>query len=77
MESGLKSQVFNNYYTKKPFCLGSGSNFISVGMVDVYPAIIILVYGYALTIICLLLEFIYFKAKKKFVLNDKLIKKIK
>jgi len=44
-EYGLQDRENSRLYTKKPHCTGQGSKFISVGLVDIEPALQIYFYG--------------------------------
>lgn len=44
-EFGLQERENSRMYTKKPKCSGHGAKFISVGLVDVEPALLIFLYG--------------------------------
>lgn len=51
-------------YEKRPKCSGGGSNFVSVSMVDCYPAILILSYGTIVAVFFLGLEILVHKREK-------------
>ncbi|XP_038212065.1 ionotropic receptor 75a-like [Zerene cesonia] len=55
-EHGLQQRENRMLYEKRPKCLGRQENFVSVSMVDCYPAILILSYGCLLSGILLTLE---------------------
>ncbi|XP_045497539.1 ionotropic receptor 75a-like [Colias croceus] len=55
-EHGLQQRENRMLYEKRPKCLGRQENFVSVSMVDCYPAILILSYGCLLAVILLILE---------------------
>nr|CAH7747942.1 unnamed protein product [Callosobruchus chinensis] len=44
-ESGLQMREVGSIYTKKPICTSRGSTFISVGIVDCYPAAVVFAVG--------------------------------
>nr|CAD7433022.1 unnamed protein product [Timema monikensis] len=44
-ERGFQQRALNRYYTNKPECTARDSSFVSVGLIDFYPAILVLVYG--------------------------------
>lgn len=58
-EFGLQDRENSRLYTKKPKCSGHGSKFISVGLFDIEPALIIFLYGVGAALIVALLEKIY------------------
>nr|AOE47995.1 putative ionotropic receptor IR75q.2 [Athetis lepigone] len=60
-EHGLQYRENRLMYEKRPKCSGGGSNFVSVSMVDCYPALLILSYGAIVALFLLALE----------ILNDK------
>jgi hypothetical protein len=68
-ERGLQMRENLRYYHKKPECGGLGSSFVSVGIVDCYPALLVLMYGMLISVVLLLLEvqahkrFKFFKCK--------------
>jgi hypothetical protein len=55
-ERGLQTRENLRYYQKKPKCAGMGSSFVSVGIVDCYPALLLLLYGLLISVGVLLLE---------------------
>ncbi|GLH02292.1 Ionotropic receptor 75a [Gryllus bimaculatus] len=55
-ERGVQSRTWRRLLTPKPECLGKGSSFVSVGIVECYPVLMVLVYGLALAASMLLLE---------------------
>lgn len=56
-EHGLTERENNRMYTKKPKCIGTAGNFISASLVDIKPALLILLWGYFTSFIALLIEF--------------------
>lgn len=44
-EHGLQSRENQLFYTMKPRCTGHSGSFVSVSMVDCYPALLVLAYG--------------------------------
>ncbi|CAG9584439.1 unnamed protein product [Danaus chrysippus] len=63
-EHGLQQRENRLLYEKKPKCSGRQANFISVSMVDCYPAILILSYGTLISISVLLAENLYYNLYK-------------
>ena len=59
-EFGIQDRENSRLYTKKPKCAGHGANFISVGLVDVEPALMIYCYGVGIAFITVFLEKIYY-----------------
>ncbi|XP_069698811.1 uncharacterized protein [Periplaneta americana] len=55
-EVGLQVRENLRFYHGKPKCENSGSNFMSVGIVDFYPALLVVTYGVLLSITVLMLE---------------------
>ncbi|CAB3224086.1 unnamed protein product [Arctia plantaginis] len=60
-EHGLQYRENRLMYEKRPKCAGGGSNFVSVSMVDCYPALLILSYGALLALILLGFENLLYK----------------
>ncbi|KAJ9584278.1 hypothetical protein L9F63_021374 [Diploptera punctata] len=60
-ERGLQHRENNRFYQKKPECVSRGSLFVSVGLKDCYPAMLVLLYGILFSGSCLLLEILLFK----------------
>lgn len=55
-EHGIQGRENSLLYTKKPTCHGRGGSFLSIGMVDVTPAFLFLLWGFLFAIIILVLE---------------------
>ncbi|GBP33616.1 Probable glutamate receptor [Eumeta japonica] len=55
-EHGLQSRENVFFYLKKPKCSGHVTSFVSVSIVDCYPAILVLLYGYSVAFALLLME---------------------
>lgn len=55
-EHGLQDRENNLLYTKKPKCSTGGGKFITVGLYDVKPALLLLAAGFVLAIILLFFE---------------------
>jgi hypothetical protein len=64
-EFGLQDRENSRLYTKKPKCAGHGSKFISVGLIDVEPAILIYLYGVAAAMFILGVEKLHHKLRMK------------
>ncbi|XP_028158429.1 ionotropic receptor 75a-like isoform X2 [Ostrinia furnacalis] len=60
-EHGLQARENRLLYEKRPKCSGRESNFVSVSMVDCYPALLILSYGSLVSLTLLIFEFLYHK----------------
>ncbi|XP_023941969.2 ionotropic receptor 75a [Bicyclus anynana] len=58
-EHGLQQRENHLLYEKRPRCSGRQANFVSVSMVDCYPALLILSYGALIALIIALLEILY------------------
>lgn len=67
-ELGLQDRENSRLYTKKPKCAGHGAKFISVGWVDVGPALLIYLYGLGFSVLTYLAEKLHLKFKT--VLNN-------
>ncbi|XP_063533999.1 uncharacterized protein LOC134744208 isoform X2 [Cydia strobilella] len=55
-EHGLQSRENRLLYEKRPKCSGQGGSFVSVSMVDCYPALLVLFYGAVFSVGLLFLE---------------------
>lgn len=44
-ESGLQPREVSLLYTKKPECTSRGTSFVSVGIIDCYPAAVVFIGG--------------------------------
>ncbi|XP_053664082.1 ionotropic receptor 75a-like [Anopheles marshallii] len=63
-EFGIQGRENTLLYTKKPRCVG-GSSFIPVSIVDVWPALITLGWGYFLTIMMLITEQLWVRLRTR------------
>lgn len=55
-EHGLQERENARLYTRKPKCSGGGGHFVTASLVDTGPAMLVLVYGYAVAVILLVSE---------------------
>lgn len=55
-EFGIQDRENSRLYTKKPKCAGHGAKFISVGLIDVEPALLVFLYGVGLAAVSFGLE---------------------
>ncbi|XP_061713324.1 uncharacterized protein LOC133522123 isoform X4 [Cydia pomonella] len=55
-EHGLQSRENRLLYEKRPKCSGQGGSFVSVSMVDCYPALLVLFYGAVFSVGLLFIE---------------------
>ncbi|CAK1596060.1 unnamed protein product [Parnassius mnemosyne] len=62
-EHGLQNRQNRLLYEHKPRCSGREANFVSVSMVDCYPALLVLSYGTLIATVVLIIEFLYNKWK--------------
>nr|AMM70654.1 ionotropic receptor 75q2 [Heliconius melpomene rosina] len=60
-EHGLQQRENHLLYEKRPKCSGRQANFISVSMVDCYPALLILTYGALLAAMVGVIEILYYR----------------
>lgn len=60
-EHGLQERENHRLYTRKPKCLGGGSNFVTVGLIDIRGALLILTYGFLMSFLLLFIEIFYAK----------------
>lgn len=71
-EHGLQDRENSRLYTSKPKCSGGGGHFVTASLVDTGPAMLVLVYGYAVAVFLLILEVLVkrftvaFRLKRKF-----------
>ncbi|XP_041767829.1 uncharacterized protein LOC121591427 isoform X1 [Anopheles merus] len=63
-EFGIQGREHTLLYTKKPRCVG-GSSFIPVSIVDVWPALVTLGWGYLLTVAVLIAELLWFRLRSR------------
>nr|ARO70547.1 antennal ionotropic receptor 75q2-2 [Dendrolimus punctatus] len=59
-EHGLQNRENRFLYEKRPKCSGRESNFVSVSMVDCYPALLVLSYGTIFALVILAFESLWF-----------------
>ncbi|KPJ08135.1 Glutamate receptor 3 [Papilio machaon] len=59
IEHGLQYRENRRLYERRPTCSGSDGNFVSVSMVDCYPAILVLSYGILIATLILIVEILY------------------
>lgn len=57
-ESGIQHREIRAIYSKKPECISRGSSFISVGIVDCYPAVVVLAVGIMASVLIWFIEII-------------------
>lgn len=60
-EVGMVGREEARWYYQKPRCETSGQNFVSVGIQDFYPTLVILTYGILLSIVMLVVEVLFNK----------------
>jgi glutamate receptor, ionotropic, invertebrate len=60
-EHGLQERENSRLYTKKPRCASGGGKFVSVGLIDVEPALLVIIWGAGLSFFALFLEILSFK----------------
>ncbi|KAI5640158.1 ligand-gated ion channel domain-containing protein [Phthorimaea operculella] len=60
-ESGIKQAVVQRQQTPKPKCAAKGAMFSSVGLTDLMPVIILMLYGAAVSVVILLAEILVHK----------------
>ncbi|CAG9853643.1 unnamed protein product [Phyllotreta striolata] len=66
MESGIQIRENTLIYHKKPVCVSRGSAFVSVGIVDCYPAVVVLVIGIGTSLFVWAIELL----NKRFLVTD-------
>ena len=57
-ERGFQYRENHRYYSPKPVCSSGATNFVSVGIIDCYSALLMLVFGILAAIAILLIEII-------------------
>ncbi|XP_049869069.1 uncharacterized protein LOC126368893 [Pectinophora gossypiella] len=63
-EHGLQNRENLRLYTQKPKCTGRESNFVSVGIVDCYPALLVWTYGVIIAVFFLIIEILLNKRQR-------------
>lgn len=58
-ENGIQMREWHRYFTKKPVCLSSGTNFDSVGLIDLYAAFLIFGIGVVSSLLMFIAEWIF------------------
>lgn len=76
-EIGLIDRTHRHWIPRKPQCEGGGRGFVSVGLTEVHPAIMLLVFGSAASFGVMIIEIIYKMAVAKGERPQKLSMKIK
>ncbi|XP_055691097.1 ionotropic receptor 75a-like [Lutzomyia longipalpis] len=56
-ENGLQERENSLLYTKKPECHGSGGNFVTVGLIDIQPAMLLFAWGIIISLGIFCIEF--------------------
>lgn len=64
-EHGLKQRENLRHYFRKPKCSGGGSSFRSASLIDTGPALLILLYGFCVTLIVFMFELIVVRVKNR------------
>ncbi|XP_046959693.1 ionotropic receptor 75a-like [Vanessa cardui] len=71
-EHGLQQRENHLLYEKRPKCVGRQANFVSVSMVDCYPALLLLTYGALLAAVVTIIEIIHHNRNRIIsTINDK------
>nr|XP_026488289.1 uncharacterized protein LOC113394997 [Vanessa tameamea] len=74
-EHGLQQRENHLLYEKRPKCVGRQANFVSVSMVDCYPALLLLTYGALLAVVVTIIEIIHHNRHRIIsTINDKVLK---
>lgn len=66
-EHGLQRRENGRMYTKKPQCIGHSGNFITASLVDTKPALLVLLYGFAIAAGTLIIELLFQRYLEKFL----------
>lgn len=64
-ELGVQERENSRLYTKKPRCSGHGSKFISVGLIDIEPALLIYLYGVGIAVVTFAVEKLHQRCSNK------------
>lgn len=66
-EYGLSNRENIRMYTRKPRCIGHAGNFVTASLVDTKPALMVLLWGYLITFVMIVIEFLakYLQNKRK------------
>lgn len=66
-EHGLSNRENIRMYTRKPRCIGHAGNFVTASLVDTKPALMVLLWGYLITFVMIVIEFLakYLQNKRK------------
>lgn len=57
-EHGLSNRENIRMYTRKPRCIGHAGNFVTASLVDTKPALMVLLWGYLITFVMIVIEFL-------------------
>lgn len=57
-EHGLSNRENIRMYTRKPRCIGHAGNFVTASLVDTKPALLVLLWGYLITFVMIVIEFL-------------------
>lgn len=57
-EHGLSNRENIRMYTRKPRCIGHAGNFVTASLVDTKPALMVLLWGYLITFVMIVVEFL-------------------
>ncbi|KAJ9591143.1 hypothetical protein L9F63_002298 [Diploptera punctata] len=68
-ETGIMDREVKRWYYQKPQCISGVQNFVSVGIQDFYPTMVILSYGILFSIAMLVLETIYCKYHNRITIS--------
>ena len=77
-EHGIQDRENSLLYTKKPKCsAGSGAQFVSVGIIDIEPALYLIAWGFGISICVFVIEVasIHFKRNVHAIKSRKFIGK--
>ncbi|XP_041978116.1 ionotropic receptor 75a-like [Aricia agestis] len=69
-EHGLQQRENHRLYAKRPKCSGRQANFVSVSMVDCYPALLVLSYGALISVFVVIIE-VLVKKKRQILMKIK------
>lgn len=76
-EIGLIDRTHRHWIPQKPQCEGGGRGFVSVGLTEVHPAVMLLVFGAAASFGVMIIEIIFKMFMMKMEKSHKLALEIK
>lgn len=72
LENGLHERQSSRIFEKKPICVSRGGKFVSVGIIDVQPALLLICWGFGISISIFATEFLLRRLKFTKTLREKI-----